>query len=346
MVLMLPAEEFELAIYRWVRAAGMARQVLIPQFYAMPGSNSEYALVVDRLKDLYANRYIRLSKIVGNYSVPYEKFAPMEGEDAFFSGGFGIEIAPGGRKFFESLEAQERREKQEKTNVSPNSDIRPAAWDVFISHASEDKESIARPLAVALRDRGLRVWYDEFTLKLGDSLRAAIDRGLAESRFGIVILSKSFFGKHWTQQELNGLAAIEVGGRKVILPIWHGVTRQDVAQFSPMLADRKAVSTDDFEAVVAAILEIVKPNLPRQAVYGETTDLHIGTRVHVRLPELGVPRDRWQFGSEIWVIRKTDDSKRTAVATPVYPPLDRPTPTVEGPMSGRESPFRRAGIPG
>ena len=65
-------------------------------------------------------------------------------------------------------------------------------WDVFISHATEDKEAIARPLADALRDGGLRVWYDEFSLTLGDSLRQSIDRGLARSLFGVVVVSPSF----------------------------------------------------------------------------------------------------------------------------------------------------------
>ena len=86
-------------------------------------------------------------------------------------------------------------------------------WDVFISHASEDKDAIATPLAEALRAKGLRVWYDDFALKMGDSLRQSIDRGLARSRFGVVILSGYFFQKHWPQQELNGLATREDSGK-------------------------------------------------------------------------------------------------------------------------------------
>ncbi|TEU12597.1 MAG: toll/interleukin-1 receptor domain-containing protein, partial [Anaerolineales bacterium] len=97
-------------------------------------------------------------------------------------------------------------------------------WDVFISHTWEDKEDIARPLAEALRQKGLRVWYDEFTLTLGDSLRRSIDHGLAQSRYGVVILSPNFFTKEWSQKELDGLAAREVSGEKVILPVWHNVT--------------------------------------------------------------------------------------------------------------------------
>ena len=68
-------------------------------------------------------------------------------------------------------------------------------WDVFISHASEDKEGFVRPLAKSLRQRGLRVWYDEFTLKVGDSLRRSIDRGLARSRYGVVVISPNFLRK-------------------------------------------------------------------------------------------------------------------------------------------------------
>lgn len=117
-------------------------------------------------------------------------------------------------------------------------------WDVFISHASEDKDAIARPLAQALQARGLRVWYDEFSLTVGDSLRESIDYGLAHSEFGVVILSEHFFEKHWPTQELNGLATREVNGKKVILPVWHGVGFEQVRQYSPTLANRVAVTTE------------------------------------------------------------------------------------------------------
>ena len=136
-------------------------------------------------------------------------------------------------------------------------------WDVFISHASEDKEAIATPLAEALQQRGLRVWYDDFSLRLGDSLRESIDRGLARSRFGAVILSGYFFGKHWPQQELNGLATREVSGEKVILPIWHGVGFAEVCGYSVTLADRMAVQTKDgLTLVVEKIMEVVTKEPP------------------------------------------------------------------------------------
>ncbi len=134
-------------------------------------------------------------------------------------------------------------------------------YDLFICHASEDKESFVRPLADALRKENIEVWYDEFSLKLGDSIRRSLDKGLKQSRFGIVILSKNFFEKRWPQYELDGLAEREMkGDDKVILPIWHGVTHDDVMQYSPSLAGRKAVSSSEgTDKVIDEILAVIRP---------------------------------------------------------------------------------------
>ena len=129
-------------------------------------------------------------------------------------------------------------------------------WDVFISHASEDKDEFVRPLAKALEQSGLEVWFDETTLKVGDGLRAAIDNGLSKSRFGIVVLSKHFFAKPWPKEELEGLTSMEISGVKVILPIWHNITRGEVAERSPTLAGRLAAqSKDGLEKVVRQLRE-------------------------------------------------------------------------------------------
>lgn len=134
-------------------------------------------------------------------------------------------------------------------------------FDIFISHASEDKEDLVRPLAEQLRQRGLRVWLDETELKLGDSLRRSIDRGLSTSRFGLVILSPNFLSKEWPQKELDGLVAREDGSSKVILPIWHNVTRDNILAYSPLLADKIAAPTSKglnyvADQVIAAVKDI------------------------------------------------------------------------------------------
>jgi len=116
-------------------------------------------------------------------------------------------------------------------------------FDFFISHASEDKEEIVRDLAEAMKQNGFEVWYDEFELKIGDSLRKKIDNGLSKSKFGIVIISPSFVKKNWTEYELNGMVAREMNGHKVILPIWHKISKDEVLKFSPTLADKMALNT-------------------------------------------------------------------------------------------------------
>jgi hypothetical protein len=116
--------------------------------------------------------------------------------------------------------------------------------DVFIAHASEDKDSVARPLAQALTDRGWSVWLDELKLTVGDSLNGRIESALAGSRFGVVILSPAFFEKEWPKRELAGLAAREIhAGAKVILPVWHNVDHAYILQRSPVLADRLGTQT-------------------------------------------------------------------------------------------------------
>jgi hypothetical protein len=122
-------------------------------------------------------------------------------------------------------------------------DIKDLEYDVFISHASEDKDDFARPLAEILRKKGAKVWFDEDVLTWGVSLRRDIDAGLNAAKLGIVILSSSFFKKEWPKRELDGLTAQEVAGETRILPIWHKITVDEVRQFSPVLADKIALNT-------------------------------------------------------------------------------------------------------
>jgi hypothetical protein len=154
--------------------------------------------------------------------------------------------------------------------VTPLKKRRPRPrWDVFISHASEDKASVARPLAELLRAHGLRVWYDEFTLTIGDSLSRSIDRGLLQSRFGVVILSPDFFRKRWPAYELRGLLAKEISGRDLILPVWHNTTAAEVRAYSLPIADKLSLSTasDGIEVIAHRIVQKVRPGAPPVATH-------------------------------------------------------------------------------
>ena len=132
-------------------------------------------------------------------------------------------------------------------------------WDAFICHASEDKDFVHN-LALALNKK-IDVWYDKFILKVGDSLLAELDRGLKESKYGIVIVSPNF-SKYWTGNELDGLFAKETGGQKVILPVWLNITQEEVVGISPILAGRVAAkASDDIDKVVNDLISAIKPEL-------------------------------------------------------------------------------------
>jgi hypothetical protein len=120
--------------------------------------------------------------------------------------------------------------------------------DAFICHADEDKDDVARPLAHALLAEGVpHVWFDEFSLRVGQSLRRSIDQGLATCRFGVVVLSRSFFAKGWPQEELDGLVERMISeGRDLILPVWHDITKEELIAHSPPLSGRYALLTSTY----------------------------------------------------------------------------------------------------
>jgi len=174
-------------------------------------------------------------------------------------GSSGMKITADGEMELERLQPA-FHEPSSGTGIVKNS-VPMFKYDVFISHASEDKDEFVRPLAKALREKGVNVWYDEFALKLGDSLRESIDRGLANSRYGLVILSHHFFSKDWPQRELNALFATMKAGERRILPIWHKLTTQEVQKYSPMLSDLLAAkSSDGVETVVEKVVEVCLTN--------------------------------------------------------------------------------------
>jgi hypothetical protein len=150
-----------------------------------------------------------------------------------------------------------------KSNIPPTEPPKLSTrqdYDLFLSHASEDKETIARPLYTALAAAGVSVWFDEAVLELGDSLRRKIDEGLTKCRYGVVILSPRFFKKQWPQRELDGLVARETtSSEKAILPIWHELDRNTILRYSPPLADRLAGRSEEgIPSLVEKILRVLR----------------------------------------------------------------------------------------
>lgn len=136
-------------------------------------------------------------------------------------------------------------------------------YDAFVSHASEDKEDFVDEFVHEMRELDIKVWYDTTELKWGDSLRQRIDDGLRKSRFGIVVLSPNYIaeGKYWTKAELNGIFQLDSINGKVLLPIWHGLSKKQVIEYSPIIADRKAMTTANMTAkeIAEAMKQLITP---------------------------------------------------------------------------------------
>lgn len=145
------------------------------------------------------------------------------------------------------------------SSIASLNDDQEIQYDLFISHASDDKDDLVEPLVKALQALNVKVWYDKFTLRVGDSLRKKIDQGLSNSRFGTLVLSSAFFAKQWPQYELDGMTALEMNGRKMILPIWHKTSKSEVIKFSPALADKVALNSSlmTIEEIAKELAEVV-----------------------------------------------------------------------------------------
>ncbi len=136
-------------------------------------------------------------------------------------------------------------------------------YDVFVSHAWEDKKSFVDEFVQCLRDRDIKVWYDKSQIKWGDSMRARIDAGLRKSKFGVAVLSPDYIsdGKYWTKAELDGLFQLESINGKMLLPIWHNLTKKQVMEFSPILASKLAMTTASMTAdeIADELLKMLSP---------------------------------------------------------------------------------------
>src|SRR5437773_5004467 len=163
----------------------------------------------------------------------------------------GLTITPTA-DFLERLDSESPAER--KASPEGSSAMMGVMRDLFVSYASEDKEILVRPLVEALTLAGMTAWFDDYELLLGDSLRKRIDDGLRNSRHGLVVLSHSFFKKDWPQKELDGLFSL-MGRDRRIMPIWHGLTKEDVARYSPVLAGVVAIKSSEG---VAKIVEVIQ----------------------------------------------------------------------------------------
>ena len=155
--------------------------------------------------------------------------------------------------------------------------------DVFLSHASEDKDEFVREFYNELTKCGINVFYDEDSIQWGDSISSKIDKALSSSKYFVLVLSVDFLQKNWTQYEQQGAIAQSIAGNGRILPIWHKVTMDDILTHSPSLADKLALNTST-HSIDDMVVEL--QNIITQSGHDINDDISSSSSLIVFIPSL------------------------------------------------------------
>jgi hypothetical protein len=186
-------------------------------------------------------------------------------------------------------------------------------WDIFMSHASPDKPYV-RGLVKALRANDVSVWFDEDCIRPGEPSRQAIKNGLKKSIYGIVVLSPAYIAdRKWTEHEFDALFAREEFNSFIIMPVWHGVSKEDIKRYDPALADRNSISkTDDYDEIVQNILKLLG-RVPTEVVFEPTKAPTKSSAQKYRPEELELIAYVWYYtkdgkGAQMYVRRVINDA--------------------------------------
>ncbi len=174
-------------------------------------------------------------------------------------------------------------------------------YDAFISYASEDK-GFTLSLAKELKKLGIKVWIDKFILKIGDKTSLKIGEGMAKSKYGIIVLSSNFLNKDYPKHELSGLIDKSISANN-LLPIWHGISRDEIADFHPALADIFAIHSEvGIEKVSFELAKIIKPEIAKKPFFEikkiKISEIKSGPIRHSDLPKSFLERIK-SFGEKI-----------------------------------------------
>ena len=139
---------------------------------------------------------------------------------------------------------------------------RTTTYDVFLAHASADKETIVQPLALELSSHDVTVWYDDSEISLGENIREKIDRGLLASKVGVFVISTAFMESDWSLYEFESILSRAVNGDSCIVPIWHDVSDQQTQLLSPLIRNVRGAMTsvDSLSDIAASIASLVQRN--------------------------------------------------------------------------------------
>ena len=128
-------------------------------------------------------------------------------------------------------------------------------YDVFISHANKDKEDLIEELYQSLQKLGISIFYDKESLEWGDNWKERILNGTKKAEFAIIVISENFFDREWTERELSEfLNRQNRNGQKLILPIVHNITMQQLQEKYPNVADIQAIDSSKYNCDQIALL--------------------------------------------------------------------------------------------
>ena len=128
-------------------------------------------------------------------------------------------------------------------------------YDVFISHANQDKEELIEELYQSLQKLGISIFYDKESLEWGDNWKERILNGTKKAEFAIIVISENFFDREWTERELSEfLNRQNRNGQKLILPIVHNITMQQLQAKYPNVADIQAIDSSKYNCDQIALL--------------------------------------------------------------------------------------------
>ena len=134
-------------------------------------------------------------------------------------------------------------------------------FDLFVSYSHHNKIELAIPIVNELLKKGVKVWFDKFEIRTGDSITDKINEGLRDARYGLILISPYYIKSNWARQELNAFFKKQITlQQKFILPIWYEISIADMFNYFPLLSDYRAIRIEsDFnlDEVVSEILTVI-----------------------------------------------------------------------------------------
>lgn len=172
---------------------------------------------------------------------------------------FEATLTPQGLSYFED---KEKAMSKKQNSVLQAKQSETKQYDVFISHANKDKSDYVDSLYLAMRKLGISIFYDSDVLSWGDNWKQVILDGTAKSEFAIIIISENFFGREWTERELNEfLKRQNESGQKIVLPLLHNISLNSLKEKYPSLGDIQVIDTTNYskeDIVILFAKELIK----------------------------------------------------------------------------------------